>query len=204
MAPSWGCSLALQPAPWRCRCWNSLGHRVLTGTHLHSTMWSKISALFDWWSEACATVRVCETACCSFLQFSSVLTFVLTSFTFKKMMWQGIPSPKQCWARRTPRRWMTPCATGGFQHGTKTPIVQTIGCLGSPHATRELPKTVLERAPLQDICTQKPQGKQCLPMAHCAGGFLRGPKIMAADLDGPTPNVNRYRNPHADTASKPV
>ena len=37
-----------------------------------------------------------------------------------------------------------------------------------------------------------------------AGRFLRGPKIMAADLDGPTPNVNRYRNPHADTASKPV
>ena len=36
------------------------------------------------------------------------------------------------------------------------------------------------------------------------GRFLRGPKIMAADLDDPTPNVNRCRNPHADTASKPV
>ena len=37
-----------------------------------------------------------------------------------------------------------------------------------------------------------------------AGRFLRGPKIIAADVDGPTPNVNRNQNPHADTASKLV
>ena len=107
--------------------------------------------------------------------------------------------------RRTPRRWMTPCATGGVQHGTKTRIVQTIGCFGSPCARRELPKTVWERAPLQDTCTQRPQGGQCLPMVTLhAGRFLRGPKIMATDLDGPTPNMNRCRNPHVDTVSKPV
>ena len=63
---------------------------------------------------------------------------------------------------------MRPCATGGVQYGTKTRIVQTIGCLSSPRAGRELPKTVWERAPLQDIYSETTGSAMNASQCHIA------------------------------------